>query len=195
MSEQHRGWRAIVKSVAREQERQIRATLAKSGFFLDREAGTYLRFDARLGCLYEAQGGGWKLLGGFTPTQLARRLQGLQKVTKAAALGNLRTAAQVGTDSASIWAIAPEQALRAGPKLQAAWDAGDFERADTLVRQHGGSVFHTGGDGTWEVKVDHPGEPGQHQIREKGLMEPYGTPGYDELIKKVAAQYMAKGKV
>lgn len=93
----------------------------------------------------------------------------------------LRMAAQVGTDTAAIYAIAPEQLKRliGGGKWDGQWKAGEYEAADKLIRQHGGAVFHTGADGTWDVNV-----PGV--VSEQGFMAPYGTPGYTKAIQKVA---------
>ena len=100
-----------------------------------------------------------------------------------------RRAAEVGTDSATIYAIAPEMLIHLieGGKFVEAWneDPLNIERCDKLVRQHGGAVFHTGGDGTWDVKI--PTEKGHLPIvEEKGYMKPYGTEEFDEAIKKVA---------
>jgi len=101
----------------------------------------------------------------------------------------LRVGALVGTDAANIYAIGAEQLARLvqGGSWMQAWDGGDFERADKLVRQHGGAYFHTGGDGTYDVKI--PTKEGDMPIvREMGLMQPYGTEGYGEAIKKLAAE-------
>lgn len=94
-------------------------------------------------------------------------------------------AAEVGTDTASILAIAPEQLehLIDGGRWAEEMEASNFNAADLLVRQHGGAVFHTGGDGTWDVEV-----PGA--VSGEGLMEPYGTEGYSEAIKKLADHVM-----
>lgn len=92
----------------------------------------------------------------------------------------LKFAASVGTDTAAIYAIAPEMLskLISGP-WGSRYTAGDYEAANTLVRQHGGAVFLTGADGHWDVQV-----PGA--IREQGYTEPYGTAGFDSTISKLA---------
>ena len=94
-----------------------------------------------------------------------------------------RTAAQVGTDSASVWSIDPIQLahLVKNPKFLKALDdlgGGGLDTAEKLWRQHGGAWFHTGADGTWDVKI--PVKKGDLPIPdEKGFTKPYGTAGYD----------------
>jgi len=97
-----------------------------------------------------------------------------------------KTAALVGTDVAEIYAISPEQlsTLIEGGRWAEEWPEDPFA-ADKLIRQHGGAVFHTGADGKFDVKI--PDREGSLPIvAEFGYMEPYGTKGYDEAIKKVA---------
>lgn len=87
-----------------------------------------------------------------------------------------RWAAEVGTDSGSIYAIDPAQ-------LKAVIDEGWVDewdknpgslKVDKIIRQHGGAVFNTGGDGIWDVKI--PTNEGEMPIAsEHGLMAPYGT--------------------
>jgi len=94
----------------------------------------------------------------------------------------LRLGAQVGTDTASIYAIAPEQLanLISGAKWADRWNDGAVADADMLVRQHGGAVWNTGSDGTFDVEVPDSYNEGE------GLVEPYGTPDFDEAIEKLA---------
>ncbi|OHD25071.1 MAG: hypothetical protein A2Y38_02675 [Spirochaetes bacterium GWB1_59_5] len=92
-----------------------------------------------------------------------------------------KQAAIVGTDTAEIIAIAPEMLrhLVDGTWLEA-WGTGDFERADRLVVQHGGAVFHTEGDGHYDVKV--PKAHGWDGAVHPGLLRE----------NRVAARYLRK---
>lgn len=84
---------------------------------------------------------------------------------------NARVAADVFTDSASIYALDPGQLQRllAEGELQAAFDATNYDRAEQLIREHGGAVFHTGADGTWNLTLK--AEPGKLQrVREMGFL-------------------------
>jgi DNA-binding ferritin-like protein len=93
-------------------------------------------------------------------------------------------AAQVGTDTATVYAIAPEQLasiIEAGA-WGLEWKNGTAG-ADDLIRQHGGAVFHTGGDGMFDVEMP-------DALKEFGLTEPYGTEAFDP--KAIAAKYLAK---
>lgn len=93
------------------------------------------------------------------------------------------TAALVGTDSSTIYAIAPEQLahlIESGGWLKAS-EAEDHTKADKLIRQHGGAVFQTGGDSKVEVTVEGATD-------EAGYMKPYGTEGYAEAIKKLGRE-------
>lgn len=88
-----------------------------------------------------------------------------------------RRAALVGTDTAAIYAIAPEMLAKviADGDWADKWgtDPGS-DAADKVIRQHGGAVFHTGGDGVYDVKI--PTKEGEMPIvRENGYMAPYGT--------------------
>jgi len=99
-----------------------------------------------------------------------------------------KKAALVGTDTAAVWAIAPENLARL--LKDRAWartfhDAyidgtpkeGDHARLDVGVREHGGAVFHTGGDGIYDVRIET--EEGEMPIvKEMGFLPPYGTPDY-----------------
>jgi len=100
----------------------------------------------------------------------------------------LRMAAMVGTDTAAIYAIDPGQLSRLieGGSWKESWDA-DGKAADQLIRQHGGAVFLTGADGSFDVKIPDK-EKTLPIVSEEGLMEPYGTKGYDEAISKLAHQ-------
>lgn len=95
---------------------------------------------------------------------------------------NEKTAALVGTDSATIWAIAPENLghLMAGGfgDLLYAWNEGkNSEEAERAWRQHGGAIYHTGADGIFDVKIPTP-EGNLPIVNEEGYLPPYGTPEY-----------------
>lgn len=91
-----------------------------------------------------------------------------------------RFAAQVGTDTASIYAIDPAQMQRL---MGRTLDPGQL---DQVVRQHGGAVFHTGHDGSFEVSVE-------GALDELGYVEPYGTPEFGlDIAHRVAARYQKK---
>lgn len=81
-----------------------------------------------------------------------------------------RTAALVGTDTSIIYAIAPEMLMHLINEGQwkAEWFAGHYSEAEKLIRQHGGAVFHTGGDSTLDVFVP------KAEV-EWGFMYPYHT--------------------
>lgn len=95
--------------------------------------------------------------------------------------------AQVGTDSATIYAIAPEML---------AWviDEGEWHdlvkqndwmnpRLEKIIREHGGAVFNTGADGYWEVDLS--GNPwSRGNVKGKGAIKPYGTPESHDIYKK-----------
>ena len=113
-------------------------------------------------------------------------------------LGSLaKHAARAGTDSAQLYVISPKMlaALIVNEKWINTWeeylDRGPKDytklwgRMDKLIRQHGGAVIYTGADGIFDVTV--PDEEGFMPIvGEKGLLAPYGEPGFNEAIKKVA---------
>jgi hypothetical protein len=101
-----------------------------------------------------------------------------------------KIAAEVGTDTATIWAIAPESLARLfrnngwmglfhktytnkqGSEI-------DFSLLDQGIREHGGAVFLTDGDGIYDVTI--PTQAGEMPIvREDGFLPPYGTPTYGE---------------
>ena len=106
----------------------------------------------------------------------------------------LRYAAQVGTDTASIYALDPAMLSRLieGGRWAEEWEASPGSRTtDQLIRQHGGAVFHTGADGSFDVKI--PTKEGELPITEMGYMPPYSTPGFDEAIKKVARRAVMAG--
>mgnify|MGYP003965860419 CR=1 FL=1 len=78
----------------------------------------------------------------------------------------LRLAANVRTDTASFYTIAPEQLynLVTGGNWMAranelwgggeGWDEHTQNAMEDSVRRRGGAVFHTGGDGPWEARVE-----------------------------------------
>lgn len=90
-------------------------------------------------------------------------------------------AALVGTDSATIWAIAPESLgrLMEDPEFKvflSNWFQGrDPEEMEDLWRRNGGAVFHTGADGVFDVKIPTP-EGNLPIVNEEGYLPPYGTP-------------------
>jgi len=115
--------------------------------------------------------------------------------------------AQVGTDTASIWAIAPEQLYMLvhdkewRDALDGIW--GDSPDRDTdkigehikamhkLVRQYGGAVFDTGADGGYNVVL----ETERKIPKEEGYTAPYATGEFDEWVKsreRVAMCYLRK---
>jgi DNA-binding ferritin-like protein len=89
-----------------------------------------------------------------------------------------RAAAQVGTDTASVYAIDPCQIERVVDKFMARWADGDFAGADQVWREHGGAVFHMGADGAYDVQV-----PGS--LKEWGYTAPYGTPDYGKQASRL----------
>lgn len=107
----------------------------------------------------------------------------------------VKLAAQVGTDTASIFAISPEQLytiIKDGGWFDIAKHVygdetgevapeylGDLEN---IIRRHGGAVFNTGADGAWEVTV----KTGDQVVEGKGFMPPYGVP------QKVADRWMLR---
>jgi len=106
-----------------------------------------------------------------------------------------RSAAQVSTNSAAIYAISPEgmanvfndprwAEIVAGKKI-------GLKDHEILVRQHGGAVFHTGGDGNFDVKI--PDAPGYSPIvKEMGYIPPYETgPGTSDSVARVASRWAA----
>lgn len=110
-----------------------------------------------------------------------------------------RTAAEVGTDTATLYSIAPEALYRIVSEgnweafAAGLWGPGDhgdtntevtWEAMSQIIRQHGGAVSQTGHDGGFDVKV-----PGA--TSEKGYMPPYGTPEYG-LIQKVAGRFIRR---
>jgi len=130
--------------------------------------------------LLQQRQGGVKMASALGRGKMAERRK--QRAFMARCL--IRLAAQVGTDTASIYAIAPEQLQRliGGGKWAERWADGKFEDADTLLRQHGGAVWHTGADGSFDVEVEGSAQPG------KGFLAPYGTAGFAEAIEKLASE-------
>ena len=108
----------------------------------------------------------------------------------------IKVAAKIGTDTSTIYAIAPEALYRIvreshweafaaglwGPgghsdtNTEVTWDA-----MNQVIRQHGGAVFTTGHDGDFDVKV-----PGA--TSEGGCLPPYGTPEYGT-VQRVARAF------
>jgi len=76
------------------------------------------------------------------------------------------------TDTASIYALAPEQLahLFEDGIWFALYQKGNYEAAELLIRQHGGAVFHTGKDGPWDVKLNWQGNV---PVSEEGYVMPY----------------------
>ena len=115
-----------------------------------------------------------------------------------------RIAALVGTDTATIYAIAPEmlhkivrdgqwEALsrfawgsRAGALTEEGF-LGTLDQMDLIIRKHGGAIFTTGADGDWDVKVL-PKSGMAHPIREHGYLPPYGTPDFVRVARRVASR-------
>lgn len=92
-----------------------------------------------------------------------------------------RLAAQVGTDTGEIYAIAPEtlrNVIKEGEWADLAEDhAENTARMADIIREHGGAVFWTGGDGTWDVDINIP-KGYVDVVKSKGYKPPYGTPDY-----------------
>ena len=108
----------------------------------------------------------------------------------------VRLAALAGTDTASFYVIAPEQLhhiVEDGGWADLAhhqWDHGEGSRTtqndmEGTIRQHGGAVFHTGGDGFWDVKIE-------GSVAEFGYLPPYGTPEYAEHVEKLVRRWVKK---
>lgn len=90
--------------------------------------------------------------------------------------------ALVGTDTGTIWAIAPEQLrnLMEDKKFQEAWAPQDYEVLGKAVRQYGGATFGTGGDGKFDLKI----VPGKQYYDEKGYLRPYASEGFQKFLEK-----------
>jgi len=98
----------------------------------------------------------------------------------------LRVAAQAGTDTATLYALAPEalfKLVQDGRWLniaEALWSgaegSNDPKVMDQLVTEHGGAVFYTGSDGTFDVHVP-------SAVEELSFQPPYGTPEYGNLVE------------
>lgn len=91
-----------------------------------------------------------------------------------------RSAAQVGTDTATVYAISPEGLKRIveGQEWVKLWEDGEFKEANKLIREHGGAVFETGGDGLLDVQVP-------KATSEAGFLPPYNTPEYGDRSNSV----------
>jgi 2'-5' RNA ligase len=109
-------------------------------------------------------------------------------------------AAQVGTDTAEIYAISPEMLHQMIVKgdwsmlAESMWGntpttgSGEvWPLMQTLVREYGGAVFQTGGDGDWDVRVE-------GAVKEMGYLPPYGTPSYGRVASAhlLTAQHQAR---
>ena len=88
-----------------------------------------------------------------------------------------RIAADVGTDTGEIYAIAPEQLtkiIEEGKWADLAKDlAENYGEMGDIIREHGGATFGTGGDGTWDVTIKIP-KGDVDVVSEKGYKAPYG---------------------
>ena len=97
----------------------------------------------------------------------------------------VKKAADVGTDIAAVWAISPEQLyhwiadLDITPDMEWSDWVDKLEEFEKALREHGGAVFNTGADGTFDVQVTPNGAAGSlENIEGKGLLPPYGTKDY-----------------
>lgn len=118
-----------------------------------------------------------------------------------------RVAALAGTDTAELYVIAPEQLRhlidngRWKQLAESFWGGpGDRDRMSTedawkmmedIIRQHGGAVFRTQGDGAWDVRVFPTGDYGQANAPEaegQGFLQPYG-------VFRDASEHEAESKV
>jgi len=108
-----------------------------------------------------------------------------------------KTAAEVGTDTGTIYAISPEMLHRVVSRsvwrdaADEVWNEGvpaDFsalwERMSREIREHGGAVLSPGGDGRWDVTIP---EAAPH-LQEQGLLPPYGTPEFGREATKSKAE-------
>ena len=118
-----------------------------------------------------------------------------------------KEAAEVATDTASFYTIAPEQLATVfedgkwTEHAKALWkdhkgDTMAHVRAmDKIIRQHGGAVFNTGADGVWEMKVfdidDKPmaeSSKGLH-VEEKGMIK------NKKAARRIALRYLEENEM
>jgi hypothetical protein len=129
----------------------------------------------------------WLLWGGDSGFAWAKKI--INQIEK-----QEKKAAQVGTDTATIYAIAPESLYHLIQKkkwmesAESMWGDGDhdpkaWDKMTKILRQSGGAYFTTGRDGDWDVKV-----PGS--ITEEGYLPPYGTSKFATIIAKVASKHL-----
>lgn len=113
---------------------------------------------------------------------------------------HLKKAAQVGTDTAAIYAISPEMmdaliqkfGTEKIAEMRLEFDSEGMSALDKEVRKFG--VFHTGGDGSFEVKIEM--EPNEWDLpKEFGYTKPYGTKefvAYKKSADRVAQKYLER---
>jgi len=137
--------------------------------------GPWRRRDINSACEGDGEDGGAACREG----EAVRQLLELQR--------SLKIAAQVGTDTSTVYAIAPEMLMHIFDEgtWKNSWFEGDYETADKLIRQHGGAVFHP--LGVSEVLM--PNTPGE------GYLYPYHTEDFKtEFFTKsrVAARWVSR---
>jgi hypothetical protein len=112
----------------------------------------------------------------------------------------MKHAAQVGTDTAEIYAIAPEQLynlVKDGTwkeKADEIWGESDkrpkvmtsIRNMQNIIREHGGAVIETGADGMWDVTAE--SETWGKPVKEMGFKAPYG----EKKAKRVAARFFSR---
>lgn len=117
----------------------------------------------------------WLLWGGDSGRSWAEKV--LRQMEAADEKEKQKKAALVGTDTATVWAISPEQlqSIMAESDLPSKdWDewVQGLEEVENQIRQHGGAVFHTGGDGAWEATLQ---DDSGSVVEGEGFLPPYGV--------------------
>lgn len=116
----------------------------------------------------------------------------------------MKNAAQVGTDTAEIYAIAPEQLyiiVKDGEwkaKADEMWGESNSKKSgkamnsirkmQNIIREHGGAVIETGADGMWDISAE--SETWGKPVKEMGYKAPYGKK--KKKAQRVAARYLLR---
>lgn len=109
-----------------------------------------------------------------------------------------KLAAQVGTDSASIYAIAPEMlwwVIEEGEWKRVVDEEGweQWDKLKNIIREHGGAAFSTGADGYWNVELDSE-VWGRDRVKGEGAKKPYGSKDYIKTLKQKVKKQKDKEK-